>query len=360
MSRSRHRIRSIIEQSLRDFRLDLSGLVVYTEAASGAYLHTPILAAMAGARRVIARTRDSRFLPGVQVERLTLDEARSFGVAHRIEVVHERRRDDLAAADIVTNTGFVRPIDDEVVEWLKPTAVIPLMWETWEFRPEDLALEACRRKGILVLGTDESAPPLSMDPYAGMLALKLLFDLRLEGYRTRVLLVGGDRLGRRIAQCFEGWGISCRWFADGTPGADPLAGLPEHWAAAGGGYDALLIAELRDRSRILGGDGLLAARELARVNPDLRVGVIAGNVDAGELAASGLAYLPESPAPPGYMAYQLYDMGPRPILELFTAGLKVGEAMARARLSGATVEESARDALASAPAMDFQGGVAWL
>ena len=52
------------------FRLDLTQLVVYTEAASGTYLHTPILAACAGAERVYALARDSSYGSAADVRRV--------------------------------------------------------------------------------------------------------------------------------------------------------------------------------------------------------------------------------------------------------------------------------------------------
>ena len=59
------------------------------------------------------------------------------------------------------------------------------------------------------------------------------------------------------------------------------------------------------------------------------------------------------------MSYQAAEIGPRPVLELFAAGLAVGEAMARSRLGGASARDAARHALSVAPAMDFTGEGAW-
>jgi len=56
---------AVIGELVRDvvarMRLDLSGLIVLTEAASGPYLGVPLLAAAAGARRVHAVAADSRW-----------------------------------------------------------------------------------------------------------------------------------------------------------------------------------------------------------------------------------------------------------------------------------------------------------
>ena len=86
--------------------------------------------------------------------------------------------------------------------------------------------------------------------------------------------------------------------------------------------------------------------------------MIAGNVDAKALRTSGLRFLPERINPFPYESYGAARLGPRPVLHLYSAGLKVGEAMARVRLDGASPEEAAQRALASSPAMDFQGELA--
>ena len=48
------------------------------------------------------------------------------------------------------------------------------------------------------------------------------------------------------------------------------------------------------------------------------------------------------------------------MLRLYAAGLKVGEVMARARLSGMTIREAAKHALDNSPAMDFDGNLSWI
>ena len=261
---------------------------VYTEAASGPYLLTPLLAARAGAA-VTAATRESEYGTAASVRDATLAAAKELGVV--VRVVFERTRVDLAQADIVTNTGFVRPIDAELVSWLKPTAVVPLMWETWEFRPDELDLDACRERGILVLGTDESQGPAPMYGYGGPIALKLLFELGLEAYRTRVLLLGGGRgLGESMAAALAAVGAYVTWFSSGSDSGAPYEELPEHWAARGPDYDVCVVAEHADPRPLLGPRGLLGFGTLAASNPGLRIGVVSGNVDASALAASGLLY----------------------------------------------------------------------
>jgi hypothetical protein len=349
----------IAAECIARFDLNLTGLTVLTEAASGPYLFTPLIAALAGAERVLTLTTDSSYGAKEEVADATKEAATASGVRDRIEVSFDKRLDWFKAADIVTNSGFVRPIDAAAVAALKPTAVIPLMWETWEYRPGDLDLHACRKKGILVLGTCETQGPCDMRPYFGFLALKLVFELGLEGAAARVLLLGGNAtVAAPIRDFLLKIGMEVSWFGSDTD-AHPYEELSERPARGLSDYDVLLVAEHADPRQLLGPNGVVSPAELAIENPDLRIGVIAGNIDADALRASGLRHLPERIRPFPYESYGAATLGPRPVLELYSAGLKVGEAMARARLDGAAPEEAARQAFNSSPAMDFRGEFAW-
>ena len=358
-SAQENRIDKILTQCIKEFDLDLQGLAVFTEAATGPYLYTPILAALAGAQKVYAVMAGSKHGTKEQGKKQTLEAASQWGVADKIEVVFEKTKEYVGNSDIITNSGFVRPINREMISWMKPTAVIPLMWETWEFREDDLDLRACRERGILVLGTNESMPPLSMFPYAGYLAMKLIFELGLEGYKTKTLLLGGGGLGKNIYEHFHRLGMRTVWFSEAEKESTPYELLFDHFSSYGAEYDAVIVAEHENDVRLLGDGGLLSFETIKQINPGLCIGVIAGNLDVEGLRHSGLHFYPKEIRPFGYMSYQSFHLGPRPVLELYAAGLKVGEAMARARRSGLTPEEAVAYALEHSPAMEFEGAKQW-
>src|SRR5215510_4110888 len=52
------RLLALMRGAIDRCSLDLSDLAVFTEAASGAYIVTPVLAAMAGAKHVFARSEE--------------------------------------------------------------------------------------------------------------------------------------------------------------------------------------------------------------------------------------------------------------------------------------------------------------
>ncbi|MCA9539979.1 MAG: hypothetical protein KC620_13875, partial [Myxococcales bacterium] len=115
----------------------------------------------------------------------------------------------------------------------------------------------------------------------------------------------------------------------------------------------------RDRRCLIGADGRLSWAKVDAC-PSLKLIHIAGAVDAVGWAARADRVLPAMPRPFGYMSTSPAKLGPRPVLELSAAGLRVGEVAARARRGGASPAEAARRALAEAPAMDFAPPWSWV
>jgi hypothetical protein len=340
------RVDALIPRVIEAMRLDLTGLTVFTEAASGPYLWPPLLAARAGADHVFALARDSRHHRADEVQEQTA----RLGAA--IEVVRDKAR--LGEADIVTNSASLRPLTAGDVARMKPTAALPLMWETWEFRPEDLDLEACREHGILVLGTVEDREPCDMVPYLRPLAARLLLELGLEVHGTSVVLLGGQAMpGRALERYLRELGCDVEAFSAPGDGGRPYGELEGHLRDAR--PDAVIVAEHVSRDVLLGDGGHAPAAALR----DVRVGVISGAVDADGLRAAGVVVAPEVVRGPGYMSLDPSALGPRPVLELFAAGLAVGAAATRARLDGLDLREAAARAIATSPAMDFEGELAW-
>ncbi len=231
------------------------------------------------------------------------------------------------------------------------------MWETWEFLPEQVDLAACHARGVLVLGTNEHDPPCDLRPYSGLTAVKLLLALGLEVWQTRVLLLGRQSLlGLVMEETLTRLGCQVTTFSAPGEGGRPYPELEAHLEHAD--YDAVLVADHMYAGPILAPGGMLDPRLLAASCPAVRVGVISGLVDVEALRAEGLLVLPDAPTAPRRHAYSLAELGPRPALELYAAGLRVGEVAARARLAGMDRGAATRRALSEAPAMAFPDVVA--
>ena len=351
-AKSQYRARQLVSQAIDKFKLKLDGLTILTEAASGNYIFTPLIAALAGAKKVYAITKNSRYASLEEVTRDTMRLAEQWGITGQLEIHTSRKPHIIHEADIVTNLGFVRPIDKEFVSHMKETAVVPLMFETWEYRESDLDLAACRERNILVLGTNEKIEGLEIFGYIGNLAMKLAFELDIEVFKSKVAVVGGGYFGDSAVKAFLGAGASVVNFriseGDGLATEKSRRELSD--------CDLLVFVEHQSRDLILGKGGQLAVSELLRINPGVSVVHIAGNVDEDAIRVARIPCRPSHFAPPGYMSLSTDYLGPRPVIDLHTAGLKVGELMARARVKGLGIEEAKDVALRNLVCQDFPGG----
>jgi hypothetical protein len=165
--------------------------------------------------------------------------------------------------------------------------------------------------------------------YSGWLALRLLFDAQIEIHKSRLAVVSGDKFGGVIADRLWRAGANVRqWPHLRDAAAADLAAL-----------DALIIADYTRDDLIVGPGGDLSAAELAAACPEATVVQFAGRGDVAGLMAHGMTVYPGIDLPAHRMALTLAALGPRPVVELHAAGLKVGELAARARLGGRALAE---------------------
>lgn len=316
-----YHVTEIIEEVIDFLKLDLSGLIVLTEAASGPYVVTPVIASMANADKVIALTADSDYARADEVIHQTRALQTISGCKKEIEIHTLRTKDLFSRADIITNLGFVRPIDADAVSVMKPTAVIPLMCEGWEIRPEDIDFIFCRSKGIPVVGTNEEYPGLDTLSYCGWLCIRMMMEAQVELPQSRILIVSEDKFGPVIEEQLKNAHLAVTLI--GT-----LNGIDNDTLSH---FDTLIIADYTTDRMIIGDDADISPAVLAAMRPSISVIQFAGKNDIDGLLRHNINVYPEKKLQPHRMALTLAGLGPRPVIELHAAGLRVGELLARAR-----------------------------
>ncbi len=318
------RLVRLMAAAIERCQLDLAGRVVLTEAASGAYAVTPVLAALAGAQ-VCALAAATRYATAGELAAGTARLARLAGVAGRIELTGDKSPGVVGAADIVTNSGQVRPIDAAMVAAMKPSAVIPLMYESWEYRGADIDLDACRGRGIPVAGTNETHPAVDVFSFLGPMATKQLQDAGVAVYGSRIVLLCDNQFAPFIADYLRAAGAR----------VTEAKGLSR--AVLGQQPDAVVLA-LRPAAQ-----PVLAAAEVALLGAAAPGTVLVqywGDIDRAAAAASDVPVWPPEAPHPGHMGVLPSAVGPEPIVRLQAGGLKVGEVLARG-LTGAGAEDLA-------------------
>lgn len=305
------RLVAMIEDTIGRLALDLTSIRVLTEAATGPYVVTPVMAALAGAH-VTAFASDSRFGTAAEAERQVRALERLVGREGSTRIT---RRDvsEAAEADLVTNLGPVRPVDGALIEAMKPGAVISVMCEAWELREDDIDVPSARAKGIRVLGTCESVPGLNVFGDVGPLAALLVAEAQVEVRDARIVVVGGDAFATVISAYLRVAGAVVQ-VLDRIVSPAQLTDV-----------DAIIVADYHREDVIIGAGGDITGADLRAVAPATTVVQFYGRVAVDELVSAGIPVHPGIPLAPHRMARTLAALGPRPVVWLHAGGLKVGQ-----------------------------------
>ncbi|ULA68482.1 MAG: hypothetical protein LZF62_340235 [Nitrospira sp.] len=306
------RIERLMRNTMERCHLSLSGSIVLTEAASGAYVVTPVLAALAGAEHVYAVNCTTRYGSAEDIRNETIALAKRAGVDKRIEFIAKKSHEQVSQADIITNSGHVRPIDSETIGWMKPTAVIPLMYETWELRPSDVDVEACRQRGIAVAGTNERHPAIDVFSFLGPMAIKQLLDAGIAVYASRILLLCDNFFSPFIEKTLVSFGAE-------VDVRQQLANVP-----LGTRYDAILVALQPHSKPVL---TLAEAYTIAASMPGAIVIQFWGDIEREFFHAADIMVWPPQAPPQGHMGILPSAIGPDPVIRLQCGGLKVAQVL---------------------------------
>lgn len=297
---------------VRRMSLSLKGRVVFTEAATGAYCVTPVLAALAGARCVYAIANDSAHGSAQVAVRQTRALSNACGVGRHIHFVFDRQKKWLQASDIITNSGHVRPIDAQMISWMKPGAVVPLMYEAWELRASDVDVPACNRRGIQVGATNERHPHVGVFSYLGLMAVKQFLDAGIPLLGKNVLLLCDNDFSPFIRKTLASCGARVKVSSD-------LRGL-----TCAAETDVVLVALNPARTRPLGS---AEARQFARCCPQAVMLQFFGDITRRAFLREGFDIWPPSEPRAGHMGILPSVIGSDPIIRLQCAGLKVAEVL---------------------------------
>jgi len=323
------RVKRIICEVIEKLRLDLRGMTVLTELASGHFVVTPMIAALAGAKKVYVVAKNSRY---GSVDELTdyLSEAcTALGTGDCIELTDDPF-EIAGQVQIVTNLGFVRPITRPLLELLPYDAAVPLMFEAWEKRESDIDFSAADQLNIPVLGTNERASDLQIFKYVGVLAEKLLLEVGIEVFRSRIIVMSSghflDEISNRLA--LSG--------ADVTRYNPHIEFMTPCKRSQFSQADAIVIAEQTSKELLVDYDSRhIDAETLGAISA--KIIHISGLLNYELMERCKIEKHPKGSVDYGYMTVTTDYVGVRPVIELHCGGLKVGQAIVdgkRAKLKG--------------------------
>lgn len=307
-------IHASMRQRIDTLALDLSDLTVVTEAATGAYACSAVIAAMAGARRVYALGRDTQnYGSKQQAQNETYALAVKAGVSDRIVFVDELGSAELERCDIITNSGHLRPITSEVIEKLPPRSVIALMFEAWEFRGADLDLVACRDHGIRVAAVNECHPNTAVFPFLGPLCVRLIESVGTTIASLKIALICDNPFLPFIASGLRNAGATVATYRK----LSDFRSLD---------WQVVVIALDPNHNLPVNSAALTILKQKA---PNAFVAQFWGDIDREAAKAQEINVVPEVGPRSGHMGILLNALGFEPIVRLQTGGLRAAEIIFR-------------------------------
>ncbi len=318
-----YRAKRVIEEIIKGLKLDLKGLTILTEVGSNLFALTPIICAIAGAKTIYAWTRDSRFGAGID----NVKQCRSIQQEMNLQnidiqfAINERPNKHIQEAHIITNLGFVRPLDNFFLQNVNPRkTVISLMCEAWELRKSDIDIDYCKQNNISVAGTWEDHPSLEVFQSTGKLAVKMALEAGYEVYQNNILIWSNDSFGKVAYRAFLDFGANRVMMTTSTEV------LMKNLAK----LDFIYVCDYDEERAFFSnkkGEGIWELADLKKINPSIGIVHLYGSVDVNFLSKNHITVFPEINGKPKVMTKTLAHLGLVPLIRLHAGGLSVGQMM---------------------------------
>jgi hypothetical protein len=314
----------IIKRSIARMKLNLAGYSVLTEVGSNNYLYTPTIAAMGGASKVYACSADNSRFRFIDVANECKEILKYAGLDDKVDIItHQEIYSVLPFVDVITNSGFLRPLDKSKLSIIKSSAVVPLMYEAWEVRNSDIDIDYCKRNNIKVSGTSECHPLVNVFDAVGTLAIKLSLEAGFELYNNNIAVWSKDNFGIKAREGFINAGAASANIFNDTK--ELMHHLPN--------IDLMFICDYNETNCYFGDNGLFNLNEIVALNPCLGIVHLYGNIDNELLKQHGIKVYPDKLGKACHMSESLAYIGATPVIDLQVAGFKVAEEMLKDELS---------------------------
>ena len=327
-----------IEKQIGELSLNLTNKVLLTEAATGPYFVTSIIGALSGAK-VFALAKDSAYGSASEVFEINKKILKSLNLDPDIKFIDKLDRNIIGEADIISNSGHLRPLDRQMLQHTKKGCVIPLMYESWELRESDIDIQFCKENNIMVGATNERHPDVNVFNYLGDMAMKLIFDSGICLFENNFVLISNNDFGPFIAKTLmkisKNVGVIDKKEKRDAyeSNIDWLSDFPE--IKISGKYrdcEAIIFTAYPfDINWIGGKNSVIPVEKIMSEFSNPYVLRFAGNIDTVECDKKGLMYFPQK-VHSGHMGVLPSDIGFDPVIRLQAGGLKAGELMLQGKV----------------------------
>jgi hypothetical protein len=312
---------SIIKDTIERLNINLNGLNVLTECGSGHFLYLPIIAAFSNANIINVYIKDTSYGTADSIEKQLNYLIKKYSITANINVYkNDLPENAFKEIDIITNSGMLRPLDKEKLSKANKKIVIPLMYEKWEFRTSDIDINYCFENNIKVAGTWENFPGLNIFDFCEPLILKMIFNAGYEIRENKCIIFSNDKFGLLAKSGIEKLGGKVLYI--GTE-VDKIYNNIEN-------ADYIIFADYMNTSNLITEfDSLFCIKTIKNKNNSIGIIHLAGKINLNYVQSHGLRISPNKEGNAIKMTETLSYLGDLPTLRLLTAGLKVGECLAK-------------------------------
>lgn len=311
---------NVVDEAIDLLRLDLSGLIIVTEAGSGPFLFTPVIAAKANAKKIFVCSNDSAYGKAEDICNKCKEILQMLKLKSEVRfIINQRPFEEVKEADIITNSANIRPLDQQLLSNAKSSCVIPLMYEKWELRPADIDVDFCRQRNIKVAGTWENYPALKIFDYCEQLIVKIALEAGYEIARNKILVWSNDHYGELAVKGFN---------ANGAASVKKVFSAAALYTNAPGA-DFIFFCDYLDKRKLFGTNAEIDLDVLKKSNPSLGIVHLSGDIDNEVVKSNKFQIYPDKKGFPVRMTFTLSHVGKRPAIYLNAAGLKAGELLVK-------------------------------
>lgn len=309
MSSSIFYIKNLVSQ----LNLDLSDKVIITELATNAYFDAALIPLFAGAKKVIYVYKNISSKDQILIKKKLKEILETNEITSKVLIREDRPLPkDLQAANIICNTGALRPLNYSLLKHVNPSnAVIQLMYDSWEIRDTDIDFNYCYSSGIPIVGTNESNPSFDIFYNVAPLVLKMCLEIS-RVYNENIFIFSNDDFGDHTRKVLGK--INPKSLIQ-TKDINVLNDNIKN-------IDLIVLCSYDEDRTLLGERGIL---NFIADNPNVKVVHLFGIVDADYVKSTlNLNIYPDYDGKTMKMSKTFAYIGREPVIDLFLASYKAG------------------------------------
>lgn len=306
-------IKHIVE-NINFLKLDLSNKVILTEIGTNAYFFTPLIALLSRAKYVFIWAKDNQFAKAIDLSNSFKKLAQKYNFTNYEFSINTTNVEHIRQSDIITNLGNIRPIDKEFISYCKEGAIISLMYDAWEFRPEEIDIDYCKIRNIKLVAVNENATSFPIFISVEQLALKMAFEAGYEVYNNKIIVWSSDIFGE----------FTKRGFEKNNAQKVILTKNSEVVAQEISNIDFIFLCDYKQNENI---DNILNFKKLKKINPSFGIIHLYGALSKQYLELLNIPIYPRENGRNQFMSRTFAHLGLYPALNLNIAGLKVAQAV---------------------------------